>query len=395
MLIAFFILSLTIVSLIPQSYFEKNLSRSILELKKEGIYSTIGLPWRKIVVDNFTNALMLNVTYSINEKKSFYSAMNNFFYDSKEDKNNQILNLEKLYQKQDINPVNYFRYWHGYLIFLRPLLVFFSYKEIKIILTIILYLLFIYFVNLSLKELGKQITFAFLTGFLFVDFFYVGWSLSFFSPFFLGLMAAIYLLKKGKQIKYPYYLFFITGGLTSFFDLLSAPLVSLGLPLLVQAVKKIRFKDIVLSGFFWSFGYLLIWITKWLIVEVVFFKGAISAGISQIINRTVSQPDINFSYFKTLKLNVFQLIGYDKINKILVFSIFIFALVFLIKKFSIKKNKLKKIFLLFFIALIPYFWYLIAANHSYIHVWFTYRNQLMTVVALTLIYFELIKKPVG
>lgn len=395
MLIAFFILSLTIVSLIPQSYFEKNLSRSILELKKEGIYSTIGLPWRKIVVDNFTNALMLNVTYSINEKKSFYSAMNNFFYDSKEDKNNQILNLEKLYQKQDINPVNYFRYWHGYLIFLRPLLVFFSYKEIKIILTIILYLLFIYFVNLSLKELGKQITFAFLTGFLFVDFFYVGWSLSFFSPFFLGLMAAIYLLKKGKQIKYPYYLFFITGGLTSFFDLLSAPLVSLGLPLLVQAVKKIRFKDIVLSGFFWSFGYLLIWITKWLIVEVVFFKGAIFAGISQIINRTVSQPDINFSYFKTLKLNVFQLIGYDKINKILVFSIFIFALVFLIKKFSIKKNKLKKIFLLFFIALIPYFWYLIAANHSYIHVWFTYRNQLMTVVALTLIYFELIKKPVG
>lgn len=171
MLIAFFISSLTIVSLIPQTFLKKNLYRSILELKKEGIYPTIGLPWRKIVVDNFTNALMLNVTYSINEKKPFSSSMNNFFYDSKEDKNNQILNLERLYQKQGINPVNYFRYWHGYLIFLRPLLVFFSYREIKIILTIILYLLFIYFVNLSLRELGKKITFAFLTGFLFVDFF--------------------------------------------------------------------------------------------------------------------------------------------------------------------------------------------------------------------------------
>lgn len=391
-LIIFFVLSLTFISSFSSSFLKNNLSRSINELKKEGIYPTIGFPWRKIILDNFTNALMINVAYSIDNKKPFFSAMNNIFYDNKTDKNNQILNLEELYQKKDIRPVNYFRYWHGYLIYLRSLLVFFSYSEIRVILNLFLYLLFLYFVYLSWQRLGKKTTLAFILGFLAVDFFYVGFSLSFFSVFFIGLIFGVYLLKKDKEIRNPSYIFFIVGGLTSFFDLLSSPLVSLGILLLIFIkLRKFYLKEIFLGCFFFTLGYLLIWVSKWLIVESLFFSGAINQGISQILNRTISQPDIDFSYLKTLKLNLFQLIGYDKRNKIIVLLLSIFATIFLIINFSFKKEKFKKIVSLLFVASLPYFWYLIAANHSYIHVWFTYRNQLMTVVALAMIYFELVK----
>lgn len=34
------------------------------------------------------------------------------------------------------------------------------------------------------------------------------------------------------------------------------------------------------------------------------------------------------------------------------------------------------------VAALPYLWYAAAANHSWVHYWFTYRGQLVTVVAL-------------
>lgn len=390
-LIIFFIGSLILVSSIPTFLIKKNIHLSIQELKKEGIYPSIGWPWRKIVVDNFTNALMLNIAYSIDSQKPFQSALNNYFYNNKINKNDQILNLEKLYQKIDITPVNYSRYWHGYLLYLRPLLVFFSFKQIKIILTTILYLFFFSFVFLIGKKIGKKTAFSFLLGFLAVDFLFIGQSPSFFSPFLIGLLGGIYLLNK-KEIKNPYIIFFISGGLTSFFDLLSSPLVSLGIIILIMVnLRKVFYKEIFLMVGFWFLGYLSLWLGKWIVSDLLFFNGAIKGAINQIFYRTIAVPDSNFSYGQTLMLNFFQLIGYDKTNKIIVFLLGIVSFLYLVKKFSFKKSHQFKSFIpLILISLIPYFWFLVVANHSYIHVWFTYRNQLMTVIALILIYFRLI-----
>lgn len=41
-------------------------------------------------------------------------------------------------------------------------------------------------------------------------------------------------------------------------------------------------------------------------------------------------------------------------------------------------------------ALLPYVWYILAANHSYQHSWFTYRSQLTTVLCLTLVFAGLL-----
>lgn len=320
-LIFIFINSLTFVSLIPEKFLRANIYQSIKEFKKQGLYPTFGLPFRKIIIDNFTNALMFNVAYSIDEKKPFSSAMMGVFYDNTINKNDQILNLEMTYQKKDIKPVNYYRYWHGYLLYLRPLLVFFSFNQIRLILGFILYLLFVIFITFCWNKLGNKISLAFMFGFLTVDFFFLAFSPNFFGPFFVGLFLGVIYLSQKEKIKNFLFLFFIAGGLTSFFDLLTAPLVSLGILLLcfLTTSKKNSFKQVFFACLFWALGYIFIWLTKWILVEFLNFPEAIKAGLSQVLYRSLAIPDNDFSYLKTLKLNLFQLIGYDKSNKFFFF----------------------------------------------------------------------------
>ncbi|HLL61051.1 MAG TPA: hypothetical protein VK338_05005 [Candidatus Nitrosocosmicus sp.] len=400
-LVAIFFCTLVLTSLLPSSWLHSNISKSISTLKKEGIYANYGLPSRQVLLDNFTDSLMLNTAYSVESKDPIKSALLNIRYDGTEDGGNQVKNLEKLYHHKDITPVNYERYWHGYLSYLRPLLTVMPYSGIRIFLTNLLYLGFIIFTILSWIRLGKKVTFAFILGLIAVDFFYLGQSMQFSNVFIICSYSAIYALWKYKKNVNMFLLFFIVGALTSFFDLLTTPLVTLGM-LLIIAVKlhevydkqkKINVRAIVKNILFycisWTSGYLLLWFTKWLLVEILFTPGAIVNAFNQITNRTITQPDPQFSHIQTLKLNIFQLIGYNKINKIIVLCLGILSSIIFLKYILITKERLCKTIPWFIIAAIPYLWYLVAANHSYLHVWYTYRSQFMSVVALFLVASEL------
>jgi hypothetical protein len=45
----------------------------------------------------------------------------------------------------------------------------------------------------------------------------------------------------------------------------------------------------------------------------------------------------------------------------------------------------KKAILFLIIALMPYVWYFILSNHSYLHWWFTFRLQAVTIACLMMI----------
>lgn len=390
-----FLIALILSCLIPSSSIKQNIDKTLVTLKKEGTYPSFGLPWRQIVLDNFTDSLMLNTAYSVDSTKPTKSALVNIRYEGKVDNLNQISNLEKLHlHNKDIEQVGYERYWHGYLIYLRPLLTFFSYSIIRIIISIFLYSSFIIFIYSSWKKLGKKVTIALLLGLISVDFFFLGQSMQFSSIFLVGLLGSIYLLYTYKRNSSLYPLFFIVGSLTSFFDLLTAPLVTLGILLIVAtSLGDKNIKNIFLNCISWSTGYLLLWFSKWLIVDLLFTHGAIATAFDQIINRTVNQAGANFSHFSTVKLNLFQLIGYNRVNKIIVLFLFIISSVFFLRYFTFRKEKINKSLPWILIGSIPYVWYLIAANHSYLHVWYTYRNQFMTVVSLLLVIMEFIDWP--
>ena len=388
-LLSIFLFSLILVCLIPSSLLKNNIGTSLTTLKSEGTYPTAGFPLRPIVLDNFTDPVMLNTAYSVDSKQPFRSALTNIRHAATLDEINQIINLESLYKNQAKVSFGYERYWHGYLVFLRPMLVFFPYSFIRIIISVSLYAALLFFLFQSWKKLGKKATIYFLIGLVAVDFFSIGKSMQFSGVFFIGIIGSIYLLSIYKKNHDQYLLFFIIGGLTSFIDLLTAPLVTLGMMLVVLTLLNKNSK-ILLYSVFWSMGYLSLWASKWIIAQFFFAPGAISTSFNQIINRTVTKADANFSIVSALRLNIFQLIGYDRTEQIILLSLFGIIFLISIRYFSFSIKKLKTITPWVIIALVPYVWYVIAANHSYLHVWYTYRNQFMSVVAACLIYSEFI-----
>ena len=66
------------------------------------------------------------------------------------------------------------------------------------------------------------------------------------------------------------------------------------------------------------------------------------------------------------------------------------AAVVLLLSVIIKRQKIsyKKAVLFLIIGLMPYVWYFLLANHSYLHWWFTYRLQAITVVCLLFVFCD-------
>lgn len=391
---ALFLLALFLlitVSLIPTSALRQNIQKTVVIFQEEGMYPSFGLPFRKIVLDNYTDALMFNTAYSINNADAFKSSLVNLRYYDESLGTDQIKQLESSLNPKDTKQTGYERYWHGYLLFLRPVLTIFSYEGIRIINAIILYGGLVWFVKLAWKILGKKYTLAILIGLITIDFFFIWKSLQFSSVFKLTLLSSIILLSNYKKIKTPELLFFIVGGFTSFVDLLTAPLITLGMLLIISTkLYKVTWKDIIIYSVIWSVGYISLWAGKWAIVQLLFVPNAFQISIDQIINRTVTQPDPNFSYVNTIKLNIFQLIGYDKSNKIVALMLAIIFAVFVWRYSTFTKETFKKIIPLAVIGIMPYVWYIVAANHSYLHVWYTYRIQFISVVATILIIFHFV-----
>lgn len=149
----------------------------------------------------------------------------------------------------------YPRYWHGYLIFLKPLLILFDYTQIIYLLLIITFGLII-ILNLSIYKKFQNI---YLNIFFLISIILFDMEISTFTInenicFIISMISSIYVLKKEKTNM----LFFITGMLTSFFDLLTLPIITLCYMLVFSCMKeqksgnlKESMKNILIKSILW------------------------------------------------------------------------------------------------------------------------------------------------
>ena len=112
-LIVIFLSALILSSTIPSSFLSKNIGKSLEVFKEEGTYPSYGLvPWRKIVLDNYTEPLMFNIAFSIDSTQPVRSALTNMRNAESFEQLNQIVNLDKAYYQKAKQPIGYERYWH-------------------------------------------------------------------------------------------------------------------------------------------------------------------------------------------------------------------------------------------------------------------------------------------
>ncbi|WP_165004401.1 MULTISPECIES: hypothetical protein [unclassified Enterococcus] len=367
LLISYCIL-LTIIYSIPQKFIDTNVDKSIQMLANEGLYPTI------------------------NKGNAFGTRLDNF---------TDNLMIFKAKSNATLNPLenamfmgNYPRYWHGYQLFLRPLLIVMTLGSIRTIYATVLFVTIGLTTYFLIKHSDIYLGIAFLIAIALGNASTFFFSMQFSNIWILTLLATLLFLIKPNILKTNqnmFLYFFIIGSLANFFDLLTTPIVSWGIPIVIifylnnkklnRPIEKLKNQliNFVLTGIFWGLGYGLTWVAKWCISSIILRKNIIKDAINQIIFRTEGNDDYPLHRLEMLKNN-FKLM-YPKVT---ILILVITCLFFIYIAYRKRNNWHPFHFLVLFVlaAVTPYIWYNILANHSQIHYWFTYRTQIITSFAI-------------
>ena len=381
---------LVAVYALPVQCMDEHVKRIINRYEIEGINPFIIEGNMTTRLDNYTDGLMLNGAVYDGEESAVVKAAEinmitvdgKMYYDSLIEKYNN--------DTAQISTDSYSRYWHGYMILLKPLLLFFDYYQIRVLnsgvqVILLLILMWLFFKN---RLYGCMVawgaTWIYWSAFIF------GKSLQYSSMYYITVLSLIFMLVwKAKLTKiYPVF-FCISGAAVAYFDLLTYPLAGLGMTLALGIVLQKEknwtelFKQLIGEGFCWGFGYAGMWAGKWIIGTLFAKQNLIKEAILQILYRTsdsaseIGKMD-NISLGSVFKQNL------TAQSSIIIMTVVAVVLVFNIISLIIfnKRYHWDKVLLVIAVAVIPFAWFLVVKNHSFIHYWMTYRNLGVSVFAL-------------
>ena len=346
--------------------------------------------------DGYTDALMINIAMHDVENGTISDALLNpcIWY---EDSTCMSDSLQKicLGDLEESYSDDYARYWHGYLIFLKPLLFFFNYYRIRWINTLTGCVMVSAVLLLLYKRFKScKYSIAFLLAYLFLNPIIMRASLQFSSIFYIIGIEFIAALVWGDRLiqKNRFcYLFLLSGIMTAYFDLLTYPAAALGMLLILQLLMKNEkfsksFFRAVGGALMWLLGYAGMLAEKWIIAELITGESVISSAMDEAIYRSTAYvADFEGGNFSWAGLFSMQFSWLSDENAILFkMALIAFAagiiMVLVTGKVKIVINASQLSCLLVF-SLIPIARYIVLANHSFVHS-MTYREQITAVMAL-------------
>lgn len=380
---------LCLVYCLPVISMQEHMRESIEAFILEGDNPFLMDGYKGSSLDNSTDAIMLEHAVYQSDLPVYKASMlaergDNADAEAQED-------LQIYLQGKEMDQIStYARYWHGYLIVLKPLLLFLNFQEIRFINGIFIAAFTCIVIWMLYKRDMKHgiVAFALAVASLFPV--TIPQSLQFSSVYYIGILACIVLLGKYEKIEkndWWLYYFMILGILTSYFDFLTYPLFTLGLPMILYiAIKSPGLKDgivnIVQKCICWGCGYIGMWAGKWLVGSVLTGSNILLDAAGAIENRmsnTVYEEKVN-------RIMAVLRNGYIYFN---LYGV-VLALVLLgWVGWYVWKHKrnihASGIVLMIGIAFIPIIWYLCTANHSFSHYWFTFRSLAVSVFAIGMI----------
>jgi hypothetical protein len=369
--------------MIPNNRIKHNIAESVPALLEQGNYPYAIIHKKEYTLDNFTDGIFLSQNYRIDPKEPVRSAMLMpiavWSWDLPE-------TLQQQVEGTDLRYRDYPRYWNGNTLLLRPLLLLSHYSNIRwIMYAVSSLLLFLLFAKLYQKT-GLKKMLAFAAGLICVNIFVMQFSLQFFSVAVLGIIGSILVCYNHESNpKSVPLIIFIIGCLTSYFDMLSTPLITLGLPLIVflmlrkETSLKEGFKELILYSAIWVIGFACTWASKWLIGTLLTDVNVFADAYENMGLHTGSEVP---SRIDVIIQNI------DLLPAAFLYPVLGFL--FLLSVFFFNKKGIKNSILLLFLSIYPIAWYFVLSGHSSIHYWFTYRSLAIFVICILLIFINLI-----
>ncbi len=286
---------------LPGEPVRANIEQSVPLLQEEGLYPEF-FGFKLFQMDNYTDTIMLFEAASADETSPLQAMMTSTAYnvdnfETLPDDLAAYLDARaegKTGTDTGLEPFSYARYWHGYLIWLRPLLLFLTYGQVRVA----NYLLFAALACVLLWQLGRACRWRaavwFAVSQILVSCFFVPHQIQFFTCFAVAYAACIWVLARPRTPDSLAVGLVVTGVCTAFLDLLVTPILTLGLPLAVWLLDRrvqedtpLRRCGVVCGGALcWGAGYALCWASKWVLASLVTGQDIIGDALHQASVRT-------------------------------------------------------------------------------------------------------------
>ena len=373
---------LVIAFSLPTSSIQSHVSRSASSFNDA--YATLAQGRRTTQLDGSTDSLMLMTAGDSFDHNPFTSSIYAYHptNDAKDGPYQVIADLN--------NPTNYqeqySRYWHGYLLFLKPLLIVFDYSQIQIIISFIVVALIVAVAYLMSKRKLDKYIIPYVLAACLMSPATISFSMQYISIFAIANLSVITILlffDKLQKSKNFFFLFLIIGIVACFFDFLTYPIVALGFPLLIWMIlaneqkkesAKNNIKQLAIGSAAWGIGYFGIWVEKWILGSIItgenLFKAAIESTSTRLSSNSLSG---DVSRFEAI-LRSIKTICPKPVLFIFALIAIVLIILFILKKIKISREKAISNLWILLVGILPIAWYIALANHSSIHMFFTFRT---------------------
>ena len=380
---------LAAVYCIPGEWMRGHLAESAAVFAWEGDYPDVNPAHPRVTrLDNVSDAIMLSIAGYDGAENPIEKVLGSYRWATESESAGEA--FVQVYTPESagtaLSPlrIGYSRYWHGYAVCLRPLLVFLNYAQIRTLNAFALCAEFI--LCLMLMPARRRMAFAlpFLTAAAMIAPQAAVQSLHFSSALHVTLLATLlqFLWGKTPRSRQWHCFFFLGVGVaTGYLDLLTAPIITLVVPLVTllglesgRADGRIRLWDVLCMILAWGFGYAGIWAAKWMLAFLFEGGAFITQNLMPTIGLRVNSLNNSLTpRIETIFLRLGQCLEMP-LNKMLVFAQ---AVLFgaLALRTAVRRRFRDAAWHLLFVlaALIPFGWTFVMCNHSYVH-FFTYRT---------------------
>ena len=361
------------------------------------------LEWAEIL-DTGTNIIMFHEVIYPNTGHAFEDSLlapgGDVWFDMIGDWTAGLMDFAEDREYTEENTITYARYWHGYLIFLKPLFLFMELNGIYIINTIALVALCLAVLYFMYKRLGIY-SLAYFVALLTMhpENIVVSFQLS--SIFYaLNITLLLLLMKKDWTKEQTLYIFVLDGILVAFFDFLTYPYVAVAIPLLVYYLMrqdgdaKKDFITMFVQGVAFVFGYAGMWAMKWIYATLFTSENVIADAINSVLHRTGvtdSNADVMSSGVEeSLYRNIYTFFDDGNIM-VLVAAILVAGIVLWMNRKALKLNKEVAVFCGLMVVS-PFVWLIVLSNHCSLHPHLEWRTLCIVVFALAVVIIHMLPK---
>jgi len=411
------IIALVASGLIPSYFITESISRDSAWIEQRGDYPVFFSETPKYRYDGFTDGIMLmqaipddNLSAVENAVMAPYHAIGDGTPGG--DGTGGISPTQALLSlvaDPDIEQQrDYVLYWHGYVVPLRILLTFMTPSTIIALQCVVFAVLSLLTFEVFRRTGGWSFALAFLVSLVATFAWITPLGFTHFTVFHLALIATLalwWILQSAKRHEWVVPLFLVVGLFTAFFDLLTIPLLTFLLPLslyllwLIKVRKESSLLKAIYAGVAWLAGYAGFWASKWAMTAIVYSAEYANSEFAYALAMRSGTAGEGLGFrFAAIYNNLYQLFAAHPDGSLLMGEFFaivaavtvaLVAIWWLMVKMSRTSFEQVKLALpMLLVALGPYVWYFVVAQHSTFHSWFTWRLQTASIVAA--IFFVLL-----